>query len=54
MDSVLRVVLAVIFYGVCAGVDLQEYEDMWASDETGVIDNNIFIWSGQNQKLCVK
>ncbi|KAK3920840.1 Transposable element P transposase [Frankliniella fusca] len=40
VDSVLRVVLAVRSHEMCAGVDLQKYEDMWASDETGVIDNN--------------
>ncbi|XP_052129086.1 uncharacterized protein LOC127750738 isoform X2 [Frankliniella occidentalis] len=40
VDQVLRVVLAVRAYEVCAGADLQKYEEMWPSETSGQIDNN--------------
>ncbi|KAK3916519.1 Transposable element P transposase [Frankliniella fusca] len=40
VDNVLRVVLAVRAYEVCAGADYQKYEHLWATDTIGYIDNN--------------
>ena len=41
-SNILKVVLAVRNYEVCAGVDNSGLEQLWASDSSGKIDENIF------------
>jgi len=40
VDNVVKVVMAVRNYEVCAGADLLELQELWASDHSGKIDDN--------------